>query len=825
MGLNIQRESRSSNIMDNVTDCLSISGDAIKDIYEQDFHAPVRGLRPAFDFEWDEAYTTSREGQDGKQIIKYYTTEERHDKIMQTCNDLLTAAADVNFHVTKLEAVFTTLLSCQWRPEKLSTATIVDDTKKILQRLPHVSLNLPENLGMLPSGYFSTDQKEWNSLIVTSMVHRNLVCFAIYHIITLSEGGYMEMTLQEGLNHVAEIIQQCVENGNADVAQKPYWVLVRCYLWSFWQRARLLHSYFVMTRRLVIGLTENTPYQWMRNYQVSQGLSLRAFTEQAAQVRKPPEMCGWKCELIIGDPVCLGFDFTLLFRRFEKAFGAMQTSCHFNLHGACEGQDWHHCARFNRTEGANQTMHDSTQDHEYDNEPRVVWDEASYRRVEGARAVCISESDDSYFKYCTASQRTLAFSHVWSHGQGGRPHEGINRCLHHRYIQLAKQLGCDSYWIDSACIPEPDDLRKEAITHINDVFYESKYVLVCDKELMSINIDDLTTECYEWLLTGVLLSDWNIRAWTMLEALKGREHVAILCQGNKTVMFKDIIEQVCHNGRIDIAVFASLLPHMLPSQIEGRIKGKVLQEVSPNDISLEVIGSWLSHRPSSRKGDDVTIWSLCLNQHRARIKDVVEFWRQQKGVNSGFLLSSSDRLSQPGLSWAPSTPFALPESRDQELSIDLFHRPLDSVDTARLSIQPDGLWGQWWAYEHQVGLRASIGWATTYMSTTQRQTYREIKKIRRKFRLKARYIALLRPVSSRVYTRYDGATATPSASKSGILVAVCDSDHTERKQPLKIPQADQKPVHSYKWIWRGVYQWPTEVVMPNFVKVPDFWIG
>ena len=50
-------------------------------------------------------------------------------------------------------------------------------------------------------------------------------------------------------------------------------------------------------------------------------------------------------------------------------------------------------------------------------------------------------------------ETTIAISHVWSHGQGGRPEDGMNQCLHERYKRIALLPDCDSYWMDTACIP------------------------------------------------------------------------------------------------------------------------------------------------------------------------------------------------------------------------------------------------------------------------------------------------------------------------------------------------------------------------------------
>jgi hypothetical protein len=159
------------------------------------------------------------------------------------------------------------------------------------------------------------------------------------------------------------------------------------------------------------------------------------------------------------------------------------------------------------------------------------WGEESYRNTEGARGVSLDQRDNGLFQYCAASEYTMAISHVWSHEQGGRPElgpNGINSCLHDRYVKIAKSKGCDSYWMDTPCIPQ-DTLRRKAIEQINSVFANSKLTLVCDRDLMSVEINQMTLGLQESILAAILLCDWNVRAWTLLEALRGRKNIQILC--------------------------------------------------------------------------------------------------------------------------------------------------------------------------------------------------------------------------------------------------------------------------------------------------------
>jgi hypothetical protein len=138
----------------------------------------------------------------------------------------------------------------------------------------------------------------------------------------------------------------------------------------------------------------------------------------------------------------------------------------------------------------------------------MYWDSESYKKDRGlgARAVCVNTSTGTRLKYETASHLTLSISHVWSHGQGGRPENdgsGMNKCLHERYVTISKDLTCNTYWMDTPCIPEDHDLRQEAIQNINTVFHKSRATLVCDRNIMAIDVGDLNLAKKESILATV----------------------------------------------------------------------------------------------------------------------------------------------------------------------------------------------------------------------------------------------------------------------------------------------------------------------------------
>jgi hypothetical protein len=81
-------------------------------------------------------------------------------------------------------------------------------------------------------------------------------------------------------------------------------------------------------------------------------------------------------------------------------------------------------------------------------------------------------------------------------------------------------MGCNSYWMDTPCIPEDHQLRDEAIGEINAVFDSCHATLMCDRDTMQIDASDLTVELMEAIIATVLVCDWNMRAWTLLEAMR-----------------------------------------------------------------------------------------------------------------------------------------------------------------------------------------------------------------------------------------------------------------------------------------------------------------
>jgi hypothetical protein len=307
-----------------------------------------------------------------------------------------------------------------------------------------------------------------------------------------------------------------------------------------------------------------------------------------------------------------------------------------------------------------------------------------------------AENETPQLEYTQASTKTMAISHVWAHGQGGRPEDGVNSCLLQRYSDLAKSFDCDSFWIDSTCIPSESSLRREAILYINQIFTDSKVVLISDKDIQEVPLED-EVDGINWkaqiILSVLLVCDWNVRAWTLLEGFRGSNNLYLLCKDDQTIALMDVLELVWEVGPIDLAVLVGSMMHLLPSA------------GSEEEKTVEDSAVMLSQRQASRPGDEVIVW--CLLTKRDPSDDPVKFWHSISSVNTAFLLSSTPRVTDSkaqkvdGLSWAPASPISSPQRRRVRVSPSVIqeytirHPVYDGNGSCVGRVDTDGLYAVW----------------------------------------------------------------------------------------------------------------------------------
>ena len=753
---------------------------------------------------------------------------EWNDFLMDLYTNLIDQARDAEFHAIRIDQLLSGSIQCSFCSQN-GSQNVISDTLYLLRRLPVYSLELDDKIPYMDEFYFHDPWSnqywgEWSQLAVNNTCSLNILRIAIYINTSPSDvrGVQDYLTLLERLLTLAS--QNEVSWAN---------FVLRAALWTSWQRVYMLYHYAIVSHQIrrdhetLIGAEVMS-----RDFLVAPRNPLRS-AQQTYSVTwyRPDYMCSLSFDVLQREPCCLGSDFRRFLERLQSAWGEKQSRC-IDRQGQVKRCPSQECQRHNMIKVKDQSAHNEDCDGAC---PRLSWDKDSYLEIPARRAVSIAQTNSKHcLQYCAASEKTLAISHVWLHGQGGRPEDGINECLHKRYAGIADHYECDSYWWDSACIPESHELRREAIQNINWTFAESKVVLVCDQDIMEIDIFDCDILKKETLFATVLVSDWNVRAWTYLESTKGKNHLYLLCKNNVCIRFIDLVKDIWSQGSIDIAIMSLAALHMLPWDI----RTESLSNDEKNG-SLELVGFMLSYRPASRTGDDFVIWSLLIglnkdntlplpieNELQESEEFAGRFWKilVNRYITTGFLMSSAPRLTLPGLTWAPRTA----SCRSTDMFGGAFEGSYDGTKTSLALITEQGIIGEWMMYEIDM---ESI--KATALDKFTPGRIRRLKEICEIFLGGCLRGALIHPVT-------DEARNTVHNQIQDVIplqkeFAVQPKDTRGMDYPcyqglrgdmlLAILGMSTQECSGLGWVWKDLYRWGDSVDFPSFVLVQNILIG
>jgi hypothetical protein len=746
--------------------------------------------------------------------------EDHNDVVSRILDDLLDGAANAELHFNLIDATFASLLCLHLE--------ITDDPSKEVSRASDEAMKLLERLPPLPpmfdlsyavwngpglqhlQDYFTSEAKRanvegrkryspWEELEVVTRHATVVLKMAIIIVSSAADRYNIAETMSRFLNVVAELMDTIEERGrlartSATLLERN---IVRAYLWSTWTRCLQLFFWRVMQYHLAFGHDES----WnrliaLRGTTLLMHPSIRATLYGWANTRVP-YMCSWAFEVLRTDRCSLALDFRHFHQRYAELYATKTARCLWESDNSCDGGHPLNCGRFQdkRLVADEQSVHDCNNRCCL----RICWSRRRYVAVSGAVAVGMSTTN-GMVDYVEANERTMAISHVWSHGHGGRPDTGMNECLHKRFSHIARRYDCDSYWIDTLCIPDEHMLRKKAVGHINCIFAQSKVILVLDRDLMAIDVTHPTIERLESVLATFLVCDWNVRAWTMLEAMKGCHNLQLLCKDGKTLSLRDTLTHVHNVGRIDLAVLFLSTQHLLPSSTDPFRRASSRK-------ALEFAGSLLSHRHATRKGDDIVIWSLISGIHVHF--DAESLWRGRvdRKIRTGFLMSSAPRLHVPGFSWAPETPYVRRMGNSSYADLLGPFLVYDGEESEEALITSQGLYGPWLVYHFRMeDTQRFKEVATTMVSFTpegQRVEQRlQGPGIRNRcweraasLLLENTFVALLMPLQYGQTTAYQ---ANDSRGEShGPVFAICTSSDGQY------------------WKWREVNGWPDTMSRPE----------
>ena len=753
-------------------------------------------------------------------LIISHRADARRERATTLCKTYVSLLHNPSDHLERLDAAFSELVTCNFYLVK-PPEEIIQQACGILTRLPEMPSEFyqcrSKSYSQIRHEYFCTGQeRRWETLKVVQFVDTVTIRLALR--ISMNESIWEAGVYGDLLNTIAELLEAAINVSKLETSAISEWFLLKAFLWTAWQRCLMLHFFYVLNVQLSIG------YDSVRNkYLTLRGASIvrdniinMSAARKGRQEQDPkiaPYMCRWALELLRTDRASMALDFRHLHERYSDLFGNRQPRCIKTLHETtqpCEGDSPYKCTRFQGLKIDDQSAHTANCAGNCD---RLFWNEDSYRKTQGARAVNLGQVQGNLLGYCTASSNTMAISHVWSHGQGGRPElgeTGFNRCLHNRYSTIAQSFGCDSYWMDTPCIPQDHQLRLEAIRKINSVFAGSKLTLICDRDLMDIDIENLTIDLQESILATLLVCDWNVRAWTLLEAMRARHNVHLLFRNNKVLPAKTLLENLCREGSIDLVILSLTSQHLIPAQSLPSldISSPAIHDRAKGYVRIEEAACLLNHRHASRLGDEVMIWSLLCGEApfdnavdlwksrvQKRVLQSKTFWPQtQYIINSAFLVSTTPRLKNAGMSWAPCRPDLSQEQYESRQVRHVF--AYDGQGSQHGFIRENGYEAEWLVREFDGGLEQPVYMNIWNMLASQwyPSTSRRLCTVARDYLQEYRWGALLLPASETGQS--EGAVWHKGDSNVELLVVVGSIDRTS-------------------WHWIGLYDWEKSIPLPT----------
>lgn len=596
---------------------------------------------------------------------------------------------------------------------------------------------------------------------------------------------------QAALNAKLELLRMSLRLSSDPEYCQSRWFVVCVFIWTSWQRFLLLY------------LDQGGDVGGVRGLRfIPQIFDLMERHQKALGLRTP-YLCGWAYTTLQNDQNNVAMDLRRFHELYDNRFKGKNAICGLDF-TQCDGSSSYTCGRFKDTQVINQSAHALGCGGVCQ---RLFWDAASFLAVSGPKAVDIESTDERSIRYCLATKDTLTISHVWSHGQGGRPDNlgpegtGFNACLHRRYSDIAASFGYCSYWMDTPCIPSEPKLRWDCIQNITGIFAQSEKTLLCDRDLMSVDISTASSDTYETLLAILLVCDWSMRAWTLLESIRTRD-LYLLCKHDQIISLAQVIVKVRQHGRIELPILFSRREYLLPHpdihdfnldlfETGELIVDEESWDVSKGFISIGEAAELLSHRHPTRDGDDLLIWSLLIGD--LEDEDTIALWKRQVGkkISTGSLISSAPRLECMGLSWAPSSPVLRPKpgAHGQERKA---HAPYDGGMTRQGLITADGLLSKWMVFRFLT---------TEYSPPTQNEN------LTRSIEFHERLSAIVQQSTAEF--------------KWGALLKTCPR-RGPANVPIEYPKCKGQMLvvcaskDGKRWQWRGIHEWDKSITLPRF---------
>jgi hypothetical protein len=274
------------------------------------------------------------------------------------------------------------------------------------------------------------------------------------------------------------------------------------------------------------------------------------------------------------------------------------------------------------------------------------------------------------------TDKFVAISHVWADGHGNPKSNTLPVCILDKIQTLVNALpehtstNDTPFWMDTLCLPVlPPDLRKQALSKLNEPFKHAAAVLVLDSYLQSLDVEEMSLA---EAMARITVSGWAKRMWTYAEGRLG---------SNIWFQFKD------HSINLSDAVqqwFASASGPSTPVNklfwdISAYYRATVIMGLRgfSSDYPMADIQSEMATRTTSRKSDEPLCLGALLDLDMSKLVEASEHermqlvWSLQPYIPIGVLLAPlTNRLTSTGFRWAPSSLMGEYDFDDWHWSID-----------------------------------------------------------------------------------------------------------------------------------------------------------
>jgi hypothetical protein len=281
----------------------------------------------------------------------------------------------------------------------------------------------------------------------------------------------------------------------------------------------------------------------------------------------------------------------------------------------------------------------------------------------------------------------IALSHCWADGFGCTTANTAYECQLLRVKSRLSVIDGDgaqelAIWSDTLCIPVGEIyqvLRDSQISQMQQIYKNAQSVLVLDADLFRLEAQDSIVEVGMMLI----LSAWSTRLWTYQEGSLNDHVFLAVADGiiDLDALIKTELAQnpdadaPQHNLRDKMLRAVMILlgrPHPLDSKADGvrgllmrsdpeRMYALLNQSRHEGDMYSQRMLHSVRDRTSTRLDDEAIIIAsgLGVNVEAVSLASPIErmpaLIRSMSSVPANLLFSVGDRLTEPGLRWAPKS--------------------------------------------------------------------------------------------------------------------------------------------------------------------------